>query len=70
MKIDKLQSYITPKTTGYSAVTAMGITALSGISKNKSIKKLHKPFAVVSIGFTALHVGLIEYYHYKYKSAR
>ena len=60
-------SILTPKTTGYSATAGMMLTVLSGISKNKTLKKAHKPFSYVTAGLTALHIGLIEYSHYKYK---
>ena len=67
MKIDKIQKYITPKTTGYTAATAMGLSVLSGITKNKNMKKIHKPFAWISVISTILHIGLIEFYNYKFK---
>ncbi len=67
MKIDKIQSYITPKTTGYASAIGLGLSAMSGIYKNKTLKKAHKPLALVTAGLTILHIGLIEYYHYKYK---
>lgn len=58
---------LTPKTTGYAATAALGLSVLSGISKNKSFRKTHKTFAYISAFLTAVHVGLIEYYHHKYK---
>lgn len=64
MKIEKI---ITPKTTGYLSLAGFGGTILSGISKNSSFRKFHKPLAYLSIASTALHIGLIEYSCYKYK---
>ncbi len=68
MKVEKIQSIVTPKTTGYCAAGSLGFAVLSGVSKNKTFKKLHKPFALVSTFFTLLHIGLIEYYHHKFKN--
>jgi len=68
MGIDKLTSYVNPKTTGYTAAVGLGLTALSGMSKNKRFKKMHKSFFGVSALAAALHIGQIEYYKYKYKS--
>lgn len=68
MKTDKILSIITPKTTGYSAAAGLGIAVISGAAKNKTLRKIHKPAAWAATGLTALHIGLIEYYHLKYKS--
>ena len=62
MNIDKIQTYITPKTTGYTAAAGLGVTVISGITKNKSVRKMHKPFAFITALFTLVHIGLIEYY--------
>lgn len=72
MKIDsvKLNPIITPKTTGYAATVALGASILSGISKNKTLRKQHKVLAYLSAAITALHIGLIEYYHHKFKADR
>ena len=67
MKIEKIQQYITPKSTGYSATAGLCLTVTSGMSKNKTIRKTHKPFAWITAGLTALHIGLIEYYNYKFR---
>ena len=68
MEIKKIQSAImTPRVTGYSAVSALGLTMLSRFSKNKNLQKTHRPFAWLTVGLTLLHVGLIEYMHHKYK---
>ena len=58
---------ITPKTTGYSATLGLGLAIASGISKNKSFRKAHKPLAYISAALSLLHIGLIEYYHHKYR---
>lgn len=71
MKISPINNQIiTPKTTGYSATLALGMATLSGISKNKSFRKAHKPFAYLSAVFTAIHIALIEYYHHSYKKEK
>lgn len=62
-----IKSYITPKTTGYAAAAALGLAVWSGVSKNKTLRRQHKPFAFAAAAFTALHAGLIEYYHHKHK---
>ena len=69
MKVNSIKnnSYITPKTTGYAATVSMGLALWSGVSKNKTFKKQHKSLAYLSAAFTILHIGLIEYYKYKYK---
>ena len=68
MEIEKLQSSIlTPKTTGYLSAVSLGTSLYSGITKNKTAKKIHKPSAWLALIFTILHVGLIEYYNQKYK---
>lgn len=68
MKVDSVKrNYITQKTTGYAATASLGLAVVSGISRNKSFRKTHKPFAYISALLTAAHIGLIEYYHHKYK---
>ena len=57
----------TPKTTGYTATVGLGLSIASGVSKNKSFRKTHKPLAYITTAITALHIGLVEYRHYKYK---
>lgn len=63
----KINSIITPKTTGYAATVSLGLATASGISKNKTFRKAHKPLAYVTAALTLLHIGLIEYYHYKFR---
>ncbi len=65
MKINPIQNYITPKTTGYAAAAALGMSVVS--AKVKPLRKAHKSFAYLTAAFTALHIGIIEYYHHKYK---
>ena len=67
MKVNSVSQYVTPKTTGYAAAASTGLAVLSGVTKNKSIKKTHSCFAFSSALLTILHIGLIEYYHYKYR---
>ena len=71
MKTECIHSAIfTPQKTGYTALACMGLTVVSGFSKNKIIKKTHTPLSVLTIIFTALHVGILEYYNYKFKAKR
>ena len=67
MNIDKI-SVVTPRNTGYAAAAGIGLATLSGISKNKTFRHYHKPLAWGSAVFTVLHIGLIEYYNYKFKN--
>ena len=68
MKVNSVRNnYLTPKTTGYTATATLGLAVASGVSKNKSFRKTHKPFAYISALLTAAHIALIEYYHHKYK---
>lgn len=69
MRISSVQtSIITPKSTGYAATAALGATVLSGVSKNRTLQKAHKPLACVATVLVFLHIGIIEYYHLKYRS--
>ena len=58
---------LNPKTTGYAALGAMTLTTLRAITKDKTVRKSHKALGWVTVGLTALHVGLVEYYHIKFK---
>lgn len=69
MKVSSTNQIITPKSTGYIATTALGVATLSGISRNRNIRKAHKPTAYLTAILTALHIGLIEYYHHKFKNS-
>ena len=68
MKVSSItEKYVTPKTTGYASAAGLGLAVLSGLSKNKAIRKTHKPFSYITAALTLLHIGLIEYYSYKYR---
>lgn len=67
MKVSSVSSVITPKTTGYASAVGMGLTLMSGMSQNKIFKKAHKPLAIFSAIAAIIHIGLIEYYNYKFK---
>ena len=62
-----MNKIVTPKTTGYAATAGLGLSVWSGISKNRNYRKQHKPLAYITAVLTAIHIGLIEYYHHKYK---
>jgi len=69
MQVNKVQqSLITPKTTGYTAATAISLALASGITKNKSLKKIHTFSAWVAGLSTLIHIVQIEYLHHKYKT--
>lgn len=67
MKIAAIQNkYFNPKVTGYAASGGIALTILSGVSKNRTISKMHKPLAYVSLFLTLVHILLVEYNHYIY----
>ena len=68
MKIEKVSSYITPKTTGYTATIGLSLTMICGSIKNKTCRKIHKPIAWITLFASLFHIGLIEYYKYKFKN--
>ena len=72
MKISPISNnrYITPKTTGYAAASGIALCVISGMSKNRTLRKTHKLLAGLSVLFTAIHVGLIEYNHYIWKTSK
>ena len=45
--------------TGYMALAGLGLTTASAIIKNKSVRKYHKPFALITAGLTLLHFGIV-----------
>lgn len=59
--------YQSVKYTGYGAV-ALGVA--SGIAGSRKKIKLHKNLAYASALLTAAHVGIIEWFHHKSKSAK
>lgn len=63
----KSKPFLTPKNTGYTATALLGVTTLRAFSKKKGIIKSHKILGAMTAVATLLHIGLIEYYHHKYK---
>ena len=57
---------VTPKTTGYAATAGIVLAAASGLTGNKTLRRIHKPSSFLSILLIALHIGLIEYNNYKW----
>jgi hypothetical protein len=49
---------INMQTTGYTAIASMGLSAISGYSKNKTIKQTHGYFAGLSIISVLAHLYL------------
>ena len=72
MKVEKIfnNSIITPKTTGYTAATGLCLSVLSGVCKNKTVKKAHKPLAWMTAAATLFHIAQTEYLGHKYKKNR
>lgn len=60
-------STINVKTTGYTAAGSLLLSVGSGVLKNKSARKIHKPFAYLTAFFTLVHIGLVEYNNHQYK---
>ncbi len=59
-KKNKKINYV--KTTGYLAtVFAVG----SGVAGNNKKIKLHKKLAYIAAVLTALHIGIVEWFHHK-----
>ncbi len=67
MKVDSINRYINPRTTGYSALAGFALTAATGMGKNKQFKRMHKPLFWISAAATAIHIGQIEYMKHKFK---
>lgn len=59
----KKRPLINAKSTGYVATVGMGLSMLSGHSKNKFLKKNHKFFACTAFIAVIAHIGLISTKH-------
>lgn len=66
-KVNQNKPFLTPKNTGYAAAGAMILTTARAFTKQKNVVKTHKILGYITAGLTLLHIGLIEYYHHKYK---
>ena len=53
------KSYARIKNTGYTALAGLGVTTVIAFSNNKSIKKFHKPFGILTAAPSLLHLGVI-----------
>lgn len=62
------KSIITPKTTGYAAGVALAVATTRAFTKAKSIRKTHKFWGYLAAALTLLHIGNVEYLHFKYKN--
>lgn len=68
MKVSPVNNkYITPKTTGYASALGFAVSIASGMSQNKSFRKIHKPAACITAVLTAVHIALIEYNRFAWK---
>ena len=61
------KSVLTPKNTGYAAAGAIGFATIRSFSNNKNVRKSHKWIGYLAGILTLLHIGVVEYLHYKYK---
>ena len=70
MKVSSISQnkYISPKTTGYAATGGLVLSMYSGLCKNRTMKKIHKPASYFTAIMTAIHIALVEYNSYKYKN--
>lgn len=70
MKVEKIfnNTIVTPKTSGYTAAAGLGLALISGVCKNKTVKKAHKSIAWITALATIFHIAQIEYLHHKFKS--
>ena len=55
----------TVKTTGYAATGSLVMATVSGVTKNRTLRKTHKFFSYLTAFLTVLHIGLAEYYKKK-----
>ena len=53
--------------TGYAALTGLCLTTASAMTKNKSVRKCHKPLGIITAGLTILHLGTILYNRYQWQ---
>lgn len=76
MKIDKTsfahsnkksQPLLNSKNTGYAATGSIALAVATGVSKNKSINKSHKFFAVLSAALVGIHIYSVEHFIKRYK---
>lgn len=58
---------LTPRTTGFLATGAIGLSTIRAFLKSKEIRKSHKWIGYLATAFTLLHIGTVEYLHHKYK---
>ena len=58
---------LTPKRTGYVAASAILLSSTRVFSSSKTTRKMHKFWGYLGAVLTLLHIGNVEYLHYKYK---
>ena len=61
---------LTPKNTGYMAGGALLLATTRAFSKNKTVIKSHKLMGYIAGALTLLHIGVVEYLHFKYKKKK
>jgi hypothetical protein len=59
--------FLTPKNTGYLAAGALVLSSARAFNKSKPVVKDHKYIGFVATFLTLLHIGVVEYLHFKYK---
>lgn len=62
------KSFINAKTTGYVATAGVGLSILSGITKNKFLRKNHKTFAGISVLGIISHILIVSGKHRQKKN--
>ena len=71
-KINKIDNnykkpFLTPKNTGYAAAGAILLASTRAFNHSKPITKTHKFIGYLASFLTLLHIGVIEYLHFKHK---
>lgn len=63
MKAQQKSSLTNAPNMGYIAAAGMGLAALTSMSKNKTIHKSHKYFAIISLAAMVAHIFLVSFGH-------
>jgi len=59
VKLSENKSYSKITSTGYTALAGLGVTTALTFAKNKSVKKFHKPFGLITVALSLMHLGAI-----------
>ncbi len=71
-KIDKINGnykkpFLTPRNTGYAACGAILLSTTRAFSKAAPVARSHKFIGYIATALTLLHIGVVEYLHFKHK---